>query len=174
MTDVAQRRAGRRPEIKAVADRFVGLMRSFAKARARMLAAAEHDVEWSAHMVLKCIDNEGPMRASAVAELLLSDPSTVSRQVASLVKDGLLERRSDPDDGRASLLALTPKAADVLAEHDRIRLEHFARMLESWSDADLHRFASLLDRFTQAYEAANRTWINDRIETRSGRTGSTD
>ena len=170
MTDLA---ADQRADVVAVSDQFVRLMRTFNKARARMLAAAAHDVEWSAHMVLKCVEHEGPLRASAIADVLHSDPSTVSRQVASLVKDGLLERRADPDDGRASLLALTPKADTVLAEHDRIRLDYFARMLDGWSDTDLRRFAGLLDRFTQAYEAANTEWINDRLANRAGRMGST-
>jgi DNA-binding MarR family transcriptional regulator len=160
-----------RPDVAAVADQFVQLMRSFQKARARLLAHAEHDVEWSTHMLLKCLhNNDGPMRAGAIADCLNSDPSTVSRQVAALVKDGLLERQADPDDGRASLLALTPKADAVLAEHDRIRLDHFARMLAGWSDADLHRFAALLARFTADYETANREMINDRFATRAGRT----
>jgi DNA-binding MarR family transcriptional regulator len=161
-------------DVADVADSVVELLRSFGKARARLLAAAAHDVEWSAHVVLKCIANEGPVRASDVAECLHSDPSTVSRQVAALVKDGLLERRADPADGRASLLALTPKADTVLAEHDQIRLQHFAHVLDGWSDTDLRRFATMLRRFTEAYEAENGTWINERIATRSGRAGSSD
>ena len=60
--------------------------------------------------MLKCLQTEGPLRAGALADCLQSDPSTVSRQVAALVKDGLLERRADPDDGRASLLVLTDAA----------------------------------------------------------------
>jgi DNA-binding MarR family transcriptional regulator len=159
-------------DVAAVADTFIALMRTFNKAKARMLAAAEHDVEWSAHMLLRCLANEGPMRASAVAEFLQSDPSTVSRQVASLVKDGLLERRSDPDDGRASLLVLTAKADSVLADHDRIRLDYFAQMLDGWGETDLRRFAGLLSRFTQAYEAADNNWITERIASRSARAGS--
>jgi DNA-binding MarR family transcriptional regulator len=161
-------------DVAAVADNFVALMRTFNKARAKMMAAAAHDVEWSAHVLLKCLYSEGPMRASAVADCLQSDPSTVSRQVAALVKDGLLERRADPDDGRASILVLTPKAHDVLAEHDQIRLEYFAQMLDGWSDADLRRFADLLGRFTEAYDHANSKWITERIASRSIRAGSTD
>ncbi len=172
MTGLDKKQVAPRADVAAVADRFIGLMRTFNRARARMLAAAAHDVEWSSHVLLKCIANEGQMRASAVAECLQSDPSTVSRQVASLVKDGLLERRADPDDGRASLLVLTTKADAVLAEHDRIRLEYFAQMLDGWTDADLRRFASLLSRFTEAYEAANANWINDRTQAGSGRAGS--
>lgn len=160
-----------RPEVAAVADNFVALMRTFGKARAKLIAATEHDVEWTAHNVLKCLHNEGPMRAGAVAEVLRSDPSTVSRQVATLVREGLVERRSDPDDGRASLLVLTPKADAVLADSDRGRLEHFANMLQDWSDTDLRRFAALLDRFTQAYEAANDQFIDERVSARSARVG---
>ena len=161
------------PDVAAIADHFIALMRSFAKARARLVAAAEDDVEWSAHLLLKCIANiEGPTRAAALADLLQSDPSTVSRQVAALVKDGYLERRADPDDGRASLLVLTSKAQQLLAHHDQIRLEHFARLLDGWSDTDIRRFASLLDRFTKAYDAVNTDWIAERVAGRPARTGS--
>jgi DNA-binding MarR family transcriptional regulator len=161
-------------EVAAVADSVVALLRSFSKARARLLAAAAHDVEWSAHVLLKCIATEGQLRASEVAEQLRSDPSTVSRQVAALVKDGLLERRADPADGRASLLVLTPAADAVLAEHDRLRLAHFAEVLDGWTDAELAAFAGMLQRFTTAYEDANGNWIEERIATRSGRAGSSD
>ena len=162
-----------RPEVAAVADHIGELVRSFSKARARFVAAAEHDVEWSAHLLLKCVANsEGPTRATALAELLQSDPSTVSRQVAGLVKDGYLERRADPGDGRASLLVLTSKAGRLLAQHDQIRLEHFARILDGWSEADVRNFARLLDRFTQAHEAATTDWIAERVAARSARAGS--
>src|SRR5690242_21123048 len=81
-----------------VADTVVQLMRSFQRAKARYLALARHDVEWSAQLILRQLAHNGPMRASAIADCLQSDPSTVSRQVATMVKDGLLERRSDPED----------------------------------------------------------------------------
>src|SRR5690349_7249783 len=97
-------------DVRAVADTFVDLVRAFNRARAQMLAAAAHDVEWSGHVVLKVVANAGPMRSSDVAECLHSDPSTISRQVAGLVKEGLLERRADPVDGRASLLVTTERA----------------------------------------------------------------
>jgi DNA-binding MarR family transcriptional regulator len=171
-TDLAAARAAR-PELAAVADNVTALMRSFTKARARLVAVAEHDLEWSSHLLLKCIgSSEQPMRAGALADFLQSDPSTVSRQVAALVKDGYVERQADPDDGRASLLVLTGKARDLLAEHDQIRLEFFARIVDGWSDAELKRFAAQLERFTRAYESANTEWLAERIESRSGRAGS--
>ncbi|MGI8760836.1 MAG: MarR family winged helix-turn-helix transcriptional regulator [Jatrophihabitantaceae bacterium] len=153
-----------RADVAAVADTFVRLARSFTKTRAQFLAAAAHDVEWSAHLLLKTVSTEGPIRSSALAELVQADPSTVSRQVAGLVKDGLLERRADPEDGRACLLVLTPKADEVITEHNEIRIEHFGRMLGDWSERDLRKFASYLQRFTADFEQHRSDWLPERAE----------
>jgi DNA-binding MarR family transcriptional regulator len=166
MTDLADPPKSSRPapaEVAAIADSIVALMRTFTKARAHMLAVAASDVEWSAHLLLKQIRTDGPLRAATLSDALRSDPSTVSRQVAALVKDGLLERRSDPEDGRASLLALTPKAEVVLAEHDQIRLERFAEMLDGWTDTELRQFAEMLSRFSDSYESAHGSWFTEQI-----------
>lgn len=154
-----------REDVAAVADNFVTLMRTFTRVRSRWMAAAAQDVEKAAHIVLRFVANEGPVRATAIAEGLMFDPSTVSRQVASLVKDGLLERRADQGDGRASLLVVTDKAHSVLAEHDEIRLNHFADMLDGWSARDLRRFASLLAQFTVDFDRASDTTINEKAAT---------
>jgi len=146
--------------VTQVADNFVALMRSFQRAKARFMAEAAHDVEWSSQILLRHLAHEGPMRASALAETMHSDPSTVSRQVATMVKDGLLERRADPEDGRASILALTPKADAVIAEHERVRLAHFAAMLSDWDERELSQFAALLRRFTEDFEESSATLVS--------------
>ncbi|WP_375481932.1 MarR family winged helix-turn-helix transcriptional regulator [uncultured Jatrophihabitans sp.] len=166
--------AAEAPLVEQVADTFVGLMHSFGKARARLLAAARHDVEWSAHVILRAVQNEGPMRASAIAEAIQSDPSTVSRQVAALVKDGMLERQADPEDGRAALLVLTARAHEVLGAQHRVRLDYFARMLADWSPSELHDFAGLLRRFTTDYENANELWMSERLLQAAARPGGTN
>ena len=139
-------------DIEAFGQIFVHLLHSTGRTRQQLIAAAKHDVEWSAALIMSCVLHEGPVRASVLADALQSDPSTISRRVASLVKDGLLERLADPVDGRASLLGLTPKGRAALNEHIRARNEHLARMLADWSDRDLQRFTTLLRRFAQDYE----------------------
>jgi DNA-binding MarR family transcriptional regulator len=151
-----------------VADTFTRLMRTFIRTRTQVLAAAANDVEWSAHMVLKALENEGPLRSSRVAEILQADPSTVSRQVAALVKDGLVVRRADPEDGRACLLVLTDKAGDVLKRHDEIRHQHFDRMLAGWNERDLRKFSMLLQRFSEDYESASLDWLSELAATQRG------
>jgi DNA-binding MarR family transcriptional regulator len=151
------------PAVVAVADSFVTLVRNFMRARAQMMAAAADDVEWTAHLILKHLASEGPMRSSAVADHLRADPSTVSRQVAALVRDGLIEREADPDDGRACLLVPTEAAAEILARHEQLQREYFTSMLAGWSERDLNRFAELLQRFTADYQAASAAFLAERV-----------
>jgi DNA-binding MarR family transcriptional regulator len=83
-----------------------------------------------------------------------SDPSTISRQVAQLVRLGFVERTADPEDGRATLLAATDEGRRVFEENRRIRNERIAEMLADWSVADRRNLAELLDRFSTAFEKA--------------------
>ena len=85
---------------------------------------------------LRTLALEGPLRSGALAELIQSDPSTVSRQVAAVVKDGLVERRADPDDGRASLLVLTAKGTELVEQQQATRRDWFARLLADWDEGD--------------------------------------
>jgi DNA-binding MarR family transcriptional regulator len=142
---------GQTPDLGASLSR---VMRAFGRAKAAFLSAARHDVEWSAYVLLAPIVAEAPMRLSQLAECLHSDVSTVSRQVAAMVKDGLLERRADPVDGRASLLVATAKGRTTYEEHNRIRNEGLARMLSAWSEADRRQFTVLLARFADDVERA--------------------
>jgi DNA-binding MarR family transcriptional regulator len=139
--------------IAAVSGNVARLKLSLNRIRERYLAQARHDVEYSTDLLISCIAAHGPMRSSALAEMVRSDPSTISRQVAALVRDGYVERRADPSDGRAALLAVTPAGQWLHQEHHRKRDEHYRELLASWSDEDLERFATLLGAFVDDLEA---------------------
>lgn len=113
---------------------------------------AKLGMDKSAFILLVTLAGLGECRSSALAEAVFSDPSTVSRQVAALVKDGLVERRADPGDGRASVLAVTQAGRELLVERRRMRIEAFERVFEDWSQDDLKGFADLFERFAQDYE----------------------
>jgi len=108
----------------------------------------------AAFVLLANLAHLGPSRSSALAEAVFSDPSTVSRQVAGLVKDGLVERRADPEDGRASVLVATESGHRLLAERRRMRNAAIARMFGGWSEPDWLKFADLFERFVGDYENA--------------------
>ena len=138
--------------VTAVADSVRELLRAVRKSKARMTADGRDDVESATHAVLHTVAAGGPMRASELAACVHSDLSTVSRQVAGLVADGLLERRADPVDGRASLLALTAAGEAAVAAREAGRVAFFARVLDGWTEGDLRQFASMIGQFTASYD----------------------
>ncbi len=105
-------------------------------------------------VLLANLSHLGPSRSSALAEAVFSDPSTVSRQVATLVKEGWVERRADPDDGRASVLAVTDAGNRLLDERRQQRNQAIARMFTDWSEQDLGAFIGYFERFVGDYERA--------------------
>jgi DNA-binding MarR family transcriptional regulator len=66
--------------------------------------------------VLGLLQCRGPLRQVDLAGVLQLPPSTLSEAVDRLVAEGLLERRSHPEDRRSVLLVLTPHGGQVLAE----------------------------------------------------------
>ena len=93
-----------------------------------------------------------PRRVSDLADKVYADVSTVSRQVTHLVGLGLVERLSDPEDGRAHLAALTDAGVDLLTSLRRSRNEWLLGLLEGWTNDDIQTFSDYLERFADAVE----------------------
>lgn len=118
-------------------------------------------VDRSAVMLIKTLAHLGPSRSSALATAVHSDPSTVSRQIATLVRDGLVERRADPEDGRASVLVPTETGLKLLEEQRRRIGLALARVVRQWAPEEVDRFLDLLDRFVADHERSLPEMINE-------------
>ncbi|MPQ98636.1 MarR family transcriptional regulator [Modestobacter sp. I12A-02628] len=110
-------------------------------------AAPEVARERAAHNLLFPLAQSGPLRQGTLAELVHSDPSTVSRHVSLLVDKGLVRRVPDAQDGRASRLTTTPEGEALLAEITREREAFIARVTASWPTEDVTHFTELMNRF---------------------------
>lgn len=130
----------------------IRLTRQIGALRAHITAHRRHGVEWSSYVVLFHLVKGGAMRSNALAELVCSDPSTISRQTASLVEHGFVERRPDPDDGRAIQLAATEKGLATFQQMRDERDALLAGVLVDWDPADVQTLTHLLDRFTTDLE----------------------
>jgi DNA-binding MarR family transcriptional regulator len=140
------------PDLASLGDALHRLTRTIQRHKAQL--AAEHaDSEWAAHTLLEPLVAGGPMRAAQLAECTFADPSTVSRHVAALVRDGLVERRADPVDGRASLLVTTADGLRTVQEQRARRVQWLGDLLASWPAQDRIDLGRLLDKFTLALEA---------------------
>ncbi|WP_048876924.1 MarR family winged helix-turn-helix transcriptional regulator [Saccharomonospora saliphila] len=136
----------------ALARQLVRLTRLMHRAKQHTVAPGPDGVERAAYAILFTLIERGPQRTGALAELVHSDISTVSRQCGSLVRHGLVERRADPDDGRASLLAATDEGVRVFEENRRQRNEWLGQVLADWPETDRAALTGLLDRLNTAIE----------------------
>ena len=144
-------RAAAEEQLATQVSALVRLMHPLKSALSREVGAAIPD---RSAMLLLFPLMQGPQRAGALAELSHADPSTVSRQVAELVRRGLVERAADPSDGRASLLAITPAGREACERVRVVRRQMLAVAAGGWTDAELATFTGLLQRFTAALGAA--------------------
>jgi len=97
--------------------------------------------------ILSLLYREGPKRTTTVAEHLHIDVSVASRQVGELEHIGQVERRPDPSDARAYLMAITASGTDtVLAVREQQR-QITRAALDEWDSEELRAFVIALRRF---------------------------
>ena len=135
-----------------LADELVRFFRLGARAKG-MLNFADLGAEFSALMLLFPLRFMGPMRVTDLAEVKQADPSTISRQVAQLVKAGLARREADPGDGRASRLALTDAGLAACVRMHDARQALISEALSHWPAGRVATFAGLFEEFNSSAEA---------------------
>ena len=100
------------------------------------------------------LERDGDQRCSALAAHAGVDVSVASRQLAVLERLGYVERRPDPQDGRAALLRLTDGGADALTAARTLRSDWALTALAGWDEADARQLSGLLDRLVADLESA--------------------
>lgn len=116
-------------------------------------SSGEMDLDRSAYGIMARLADDGPQRLGALASSFGLDPSTITRQVQSLEKAGLASRQTDPQDRRASILALTDEGTDVLARTRARRRERLQAVLSDWPDQDRQELGRLLAKLNDSLDA---------------------
>jgi DNA-binding MarR family transcriptional regulator len=129
----------------------------------RMRAAGYDRQSATHHPVFENIDPDGT-RMTVLAERAGMTHQSMGELVGSMERLEYLERRADPADGRARLVALTPKGRDIV----RRALREIADIEQAW----LERFrdAGFDIDLRSALVAALRTYEAEREETGTGPT----
>ncbi len=94
--------------------------------------------------VLYELAHRDPPAASDLARELELDPGYLSRIVRRLERRGLIDRRAAEDDGRRTLLTLTPRGRDTFTTLDARASEHVAGMLGHLTPSDRRRLAGAM------------------------------
>ena len=95
------------------------------------------------------LNMKAPISQTDLARRLRVEAATVTRMVDVLSKEGLVERRPDPNDRRVNLLSISPKGEAVLEQiflvYDRMR----NNLLQDLSGDDIERMHACVDLMTR-------------------------
>lgn len=77
--------------------------------------------------VLHTLSRKSPMRLTELTATEQITQSAITQLVTRLERDGLVERRSDPSDGRVVLVHITEKGAEVIESRRSERVAHLTK-----------------------------------------------
>ncbi|MCR8725208.1 MarR family winged helix-turn-helix transcriptional regulator [Frigidibacter sp. ROC022] len=88
-----------------------------------------------------------------VAEEMAVDPSRASRIVSELVNRGYVRREVAQDDGRRSVLSLTPRGFELLGRFRAEKWQIMARVFRDWEPESVAHFARSIRAYTESVQA---------------------
>jgi MarR family transcriptional regulator, lower aerobic nicotinate degradation pathway regulator len=121
--------------------------------KSSMAALVPEGLDAAAFGLLVTLAKCGPKRQGELAELSLLDPSTVSRHVAQLARAGYVQRRPDPQDGRAVQLVASEAGERVAHEIGKRRQAVIIEALDGWAPDDVEQLIALLRRLNDDLDA---------------------
>jgi len=108
--------------------------------------------------LLRAVVEAGEIRASDLASALFVTKTSISRYVNAMLAEGLLVQRRDPEDGRATLLSVSPSGRRELEEREARRSALLRELCRGWPRGDVVTLTKLLQR------------LNDGVSRRLGET----
>ncbi|WP_348790007.1 MarR family transcriptional regulator [Leifsonia sp. NPDC080035] len=132
--------------IAEVEEQFTILFNRVSAGMRDRAARVHPDLQPVGFKLLSTLVRTGPVHAGALAGMLLTDKSVVSRQVRILEELGFVDRQTDPSDRRASFLVATPAAIEKVNEARAADQAQLYRNLRQWGAPDVERLGELLAR----------------------------
>ncbi|MFQ6398140.1 MarR family winged helix-turn-helix transcriptional regulator [Nocardia sp. KC 131] len=109
-------------------------------------------LERSAYTLLSRLSGEGPMSIGQLSDALGLEASTLRRQTAAMMRDGLIDRIPDPDGGMARRFRVTSEGEQRLDSDRADSVRALDVIMANWSPEDVATFAAYLERFNTDIE----------------------
>jgi DNA-binding MarR family transcriptional regulator len=97
-------------------------------------------------------DRDKEVTVGAIAELLGVDPSVASRMVSDSIKTGYLTRAASQQDGRRTVLHLSPAGTELVARLRRHQRDAYDHITADWSERDRLEFARLMLKYVDSLD----------------------
>jgi DNA-binding MarR family transcriptional regulator len=121
-----------------------------------------HDeLDRASYLLLRTLDESGPLDINSLAAALGLDPSTAGRQVCVLRDAGLVERAPAPEDRRRSIITPTDAGLRQMETVRERRTENLADLLADWSEGDLDTLGAMFGKYNRAITAKYLTGSTD-------------
>jgi DNA-binding MarR family transcriptional regulator len=117
--------------------------------------SASDRMSFSALSVLHTLSRLGPCRLSDLVGTEQIKQPALTSAVAKLERDGLIERRPDPHDGRASILSLSAGGQSIVSRRHADRAEQLRSLIDRLSPADRTRLLSIAGVLDQIVQLAS-------------------
>lgn len=105
------------------------------------------DLDPAAIIAVTILGSEGPQRPSSLATRMVTGASNISKIAARLQDAGIAEKTADPEDSRASLLALTEAGSEIAATLVSAGDALAAELIGDWTAGERKELLNLLTRF---------------------------
>lgn len=111
----------------------------------------KHDLSFPQYNILRVLDasDGGQARITEVGRIMLVSVANMTGLAKRLEKNGFILRKSDPNDERVTLLHITPKGKNVLAEIEPSRKELLEKMLQGSSAEEKKIVFTMVRRLLQ-------------------------
>jgi len=102
--------------------------------------------------VLHTLSRKGPLRLTELTATEQMTQPAITQMVTRLEQDGLVERLADPRDGRAVLVQLTPRGAQIVEVRRAARVKQLSSLLDRLSQEEREAIAAALPALAHAIE----------------------
>jgi DNA-binding MarR family transcriptional regulator len=135
------------PAIRAIEPELAFLARLLEAAQKRRIYALER----AHYLILDRIERDGPQPVGVLAEALLLDNSTVTRQLAAMVELGLVRKSEHPQDRRRAVIEVTAKGRTLGAQMREQRRQRIGYLLRNWTGEERKVCADVIARLNRAF-----------------------
>ncbi|WP_062991680.1 MarR family winged helix-turn-helix transcriptional regulator [Nocardia anaemiae] len=119
---------------------------------ASLLRRPGFQLDRSAYLILTRLEMDAPLSLRELSEAFQLDISTINRQVAAMLKQGLVERVPDPDGGIARKIKASAKGLEAVAADREQSQEGIGAVVADWTAADIAQLSGLITRFNMSIE----------------------
>lgn len=105
--------------------------------------------------VLHTLSRKSPMRLTELTANEQVTQSAITQLVTRLERDGLVERRPDPKDGRVVLVHITPSGAMVIDSRRVERIAHLSAFMEGLTPEERKTIGAALPALRRLAELGN-------------------